>query len=295
MNVRGALRAHSARGRKIAEQSRIAHLNWFADLHPRLVRLTEPYTQDCEGFPHRFFVSSESTRCYHFQFNAVSTKFLRPVIAETLANTVSFLREEDACLVYSMHQNGTVIVTIYPHSSEWAKWEKKSYVVDFFPSPAGLSGSVGDKRIRKHIALFLQVAHKSMAVSSVRDNSLIEKLAKANDRYERIFATRSEARRAWADAQVALGAGLLGGLVASTILPFAQTYGAEKRGLAAAVEVVCKKYAPHASERACYLAHPHHVVDHWTGEMLSTGNLLILALVISFFTIRIMVAILRQR
>ncbi|TPQ45460.1 hypothetical protein C2U71_12440 [Burkholderia ubonensis] len=30
-------------------------------------------------------------------------------------------------------------------------------------------------------------------------------------------------------------------------------------------------------------------------KMLSTGNLLILALVISFFTIRIMVAILRQR
>jgi len=221
--------------------------------------------------------------------------FLRPLVVDDSERKVSLIREEDASLVYSMHQSGAVFATISPHSSAWSKWEKRSYVVDFIRSPSDLAGPVGDKRVRKHIALFLEVAHRSMAVSSISDDGFIEKLGKSSDRYESVFATRSEARRAWADAQIALGAGLLGGLIASTIIPFAQSYGSEKRALATAVETTCKNFVQYASERACNLAHPNYVVVRWVGEILSTGNLLLTALVISLVTVVIMTKILRQR
>lgn len=295
MNAWGNKQAHLARGSQVVERSRIAHLNWFADLYPRLVRLSEPFTQGSERFPHLFFTPSEPTRSYHFQLNAVSTKILRPLVVDDSEHKVSHIREEDATLVYSMHQSGAVSVTISPHSSEWSKWEKKYYVVDFIRSPSDLAGPVGDKRIRKHIALFLEVAHRSMAVNGISDDGFIERLGKSSDRYESVFATRVEARRAWADAQIALGAGLLGGLIASTIIPFAQSYGSEKRALATAVETACKTFASYASERACNLAHPTYVVDHWIGEVLSTGNLLVIALAISLVTVVIMTRILRQR
>jgi hypothetical protein len=86
-------------------------------------------------------------------------------------------------------------------------------------------------RMRKHIALFL------------------EKLGKASDCYESMFAIRSEARKAWANAQIALGAGLSGGLIASTIIPFAQRYGSEKWALATAAEITSENFVPYLSQR----------------------------------------------
>lgn len=194
-----------------------------------------------------------------------------------------------------MAQNGSIVVRVYPHSSQWSKWEKDSYVVDFLNSPSDLGGPAGDRRIRKHITLFLKVAYRSMALSRVRNDRFVENLARSDDKYERVYATRSEARKSWDDAQIALGAGLLGGLIASTIIPFAQNYGSEKRIRAAGVEASCREFLPYVSENACTLAQADYVADRWVGSLLSTGNLLLAAITITLVTVVIMKRILRQR
>lgn len=179
-----------------------AEINWAADIEPRLTRLTEAFVNH-NGFPHRYFVPPRKLNSFHFQVNAVCSNTLRRLKRESPAPVSSTL-EEHACLVYSMHANGSISVMLYPHKSEWGRWEKDQYTIAVYASPNDLMGAVGDKRIRNHIELFLEVAKRSMAVGPVRDDGFIARLGKRSDRYEAMYPNRSEERRALSNAEVGL-------------------------------------------------------------------------------------------
>lgn len=265
--------------------ARYAEINWVVDLEPRLTRLTAAFI-DRQGFPHRYFVSHLGPRSFQFQVNAVCSNSVRRLMRDESAPQSSTW-EEHAALVYSMHANGTISVTLYPHRSEWGHWEKKSYTIAVYESPYALMGALGNKRILKHIQLFLEVAKRSMAIGPIRDDRFIVRLGKRSDRYEAMYSSRAEERHALSNAAVGLGAGLLGGLIASTIMPFLQALGKDMRDSVAQVKSVCSGPGI-PNQHACEVSYPTYVPDQFLGSLLTTGNLLVAALVLSIVTILLM-------
>ncbi|CAN0621075.1 protein of unknown function [Burkholderia multivorans] len=262
-----------------------AEINWLVDIEPRLARLTAVFTGRQE-YPHRYFVAQREPCSFSFQVNAVCANRVRKMENAGSA-PVSSTREEDAVLVYSMHANGSISVMLSPHCSEWEHWEKKYYTIAMYESPYDLMGVHGEKRILKHIQLFLEVAKRSMAISPVRNDRFIARLGKRSDRYEAMYSSRAEERRALSNAEVGLGAGLLGGLIASTIMPFLQQLGKDMRDSVADVNRVCS--GPGISnQHACEVNYPTYVLDKFFGSLLTTGHLLFAALVLSIVTILLM-------
>ncbi|NHV25858.1 hypothetical protein [Burkholderia sp. D-99] len=285
MNIRKIKVAYDEKARRQVDLAERAKVNWNVDLEPRLTRLTKDFASE-DGFSHRYFVARRDLDMFHFQVDAVCLTRIR-AIDNGGRSCFPYVAEENASLVYSMHANGSVAVILYPHSSELSRWDKASYTIAIYKSPSCLAGIVGNKRIKKHIRIFMEVAKRSMVVAPVRNDGFIAHLAKKSDRYEGMYSNRSEERRALSNAEVGLGAGLLGGLIASTILPFLQAWGKDLRDAASAVNTTCSEPGV-MNRQACEAAFPTYVYDHFFGGFLTTGNLLVAALVLSFVTILLM-------
>lgn len=272
--------------------ARYAELNWVVDLQPRLARLTAAFI-DRQGFPQSYFVSPLEPRSFQFQVNAVCSYSLRRLKRDE-SELQSSIPEGHSVLVYSMHANGSISVALYPHCSEWGRWEKESYTIAVYESPYALMGALGNKRILKHIQLFLEVAKRSMAIGPIRDDRFIARLGKRSDRYDAMYSSRAEERHALSNAEVGLGAGLLGGLIASTIMPFLQALGEDMRDSVAQVKSFCSK-PEILNQHACEVGNPTYLADQFLGSLLTTGNLLVAALVLSIVTILLMKRSLRGR
>lgn len=262
------------------------------DLYPRLHRVTGPLLQRDGVSSHYFFVSSEDAREHHFQLNAVSGNMVsafRPLDGRA----PKFEREQHAALVYAQHEHGGVVVTVYPHSSASGKLDKRYFIIDYVPSPNDLAGSRGDARIGRHLATFLKVARRSMVTYGFGKDDYLDRLSRYSERYESLYESRDDARRAWSDSRVALGTGLIGGLIASSLIPMLPAIGAEARARLKAHQGFCT--AQHYSAMTCAQHFPRDWMDRLAGDGLTTVNVLIGTAVISLLVIRGLQGLFRRR
>lgn len=291
-HVRKIKKAHATQVRDINDKARYARQNWVFDLYPRLHRVTGELLQRDEKSSHYFFVLSENARDRHFQLNAVSGNWVLPV-KPLDGKAPKFEREEHAALVYAQHEHGGVFVTVYPHSSASGKLDKGHFIIDFAPSPDHLAGSRGDARIRRHLATFLKVARRSMVTRGFSKDDYLDRLSRYSERYESLYASRDDARRAWTDSRVALGTGLIGGLIASSVIPMLPVIGSEARATIREHQDSCA--VQHYTAVTCAQHFPRDRMDKLAADGLTTGNVLIGTAVISLLVIRGMQGLFRRR
>jgi hypothetical protein len=141
------------------------------------------------------------------------------LIKSPLDETTSseMFREESASLVYTPHRNGSVLVLIHPHKSEISSVEhgRTHYVIDYMGSANDLAGSAGKARIKKHLDAFSKLAIYSRCVNqpSPAASKFLGMLRDKTDKYLKAYGSPQEAKKAVVDVNLALGAGLVGGLI----------------------------------------------------------------------------------
>lgn len=277
--------------------ARNSRLGWVVDFEPRLHRITAPLINKNSSLEHSYRLMNSDDNNLHFQISAFTNRLYpaRPDKNGVLEIAV----EQPASLVFSLHPNGSVAVSVYPHKSDWGTFGRDAYyIIGLYRSTNELAGSAGDAIIRGHIKLFLRLASLSLAVSLPTKSSarLLEKLESETNCYSRIYDSKSEQRRAIVESELALGAGLAAGLIASTLFPMAQSIGKEAGERAQKVNVECKaRDLPNTkSYELCRSGKDYHF-HSLVASALSTEILMISAALISTVVVGIMWKRLKSR
>lgn len=112
----------------------------------------------------------------------------------------------------------------------------------------------------------------------------LDRLSHHSESYESLYESRDDARRAWNDSRVALGTGLIGGLIASSVIPMLPVIGAEAQTSLREHREYCA--APHFTATICAQHFPLDRIDKVAANGLTTGNVLLGTIVISVLVIR---------
>lgn len=213
------------------------------------------------------------------------------------------LKEEDpAYLVYSLHPNGSVVVIAYPPSSAHARPDARAdptgtpradegsphYIIDYFPRACQLAGLAGPARVRKHLRKLgkLSVLTRARAVPTPTSERFLRGLSRRAERFAFVHHSAQDARVHRLSQELALGIGLIAGLIASTIFPLARDYGKEAATRAAATQQACA--SAHGGSMPKYdacLAAGQCGINHWWATALSTGNILAFAIMLTTFAL----------
>lgn len=145
--------------------------------------------------------------------------------------------EQASSLVYSLHPNGTVAVIAYPHFSGHQKqMEGAPFVLDVATHPRELAGAAGKARVRQHLRLFTRFAIETRAHMrpDLRTMKLVRKIEARAHRYRFVYESAAKAREERQKGEVTLGAGVIAGLLAGTVVPLVQqalkTFGILREG-----------------------------------------------------------------
>ena len=233
-----------------------------------------------------------------FQVDVHSDELLPKVLG-----SMEMDREGAASLVYSLHPNGSVAVIASPHSSAHAGQTKPDgashgFVIDVVPHVWQLAGSAGRARVRRHLREFgkLATVTRAHARPTPASGRFLGRLGERAHRFAFVFQSPGQARMHRLSQESNLGIGLIAGLIASTILPFARDYGKEVADRAAKTMETCKTGFPRDGDRlqAC-LKHQNYQVDMGLAAFSSTGAMLVFALVLTLVALLIVWRITRQR
>lgn len=283
--------------KKAREKAYYSTLNWKSDLKFRLQKATAPLLECANQEQYFKIFDDEENIPPHYQISAYTNRLYPPAPGE--AGTCIASDEVPASLVYSMHVNGSIAVLIYPHDSKWSKMGRDSgYTIAAYRSANELAGNVGDAEIEKHLDFFIKVAAASVASRppSRRTEKLLRLLEEKNSFYSKIYSSTKEHKKTMLNAELGLAAGLIGGLIASTILPLSQTFGKEKFIEAEKHKLNCtQSYPSDPNSRATCLNQRNHELDSTIGYYLSTGVVLSTAIIIAFLLTFLMRNRLRSR
>lgn len=283
-----AAAAHACRN------ARNSRLGWVFDLEPRLHKMGAPLVGQTGHSEHRYHIIKHDDSKFNFQISAYTNRLYPPRPDES--GKLTTVVEDPASLVFSCHPNGTVIVIAYPHASKWGTFGRdKNYIIASYNSTNDLAGAAGDAMICKHIKLFLKLTSLSLAsvVPNKSSARLLEKLELETNRYSRIYESKNEQRRAIVESELALGAGLAAGLVASTLFPMAQSIGKEAADSARSIAEHCS--SPIVSNVSLCLSGNGYHMKSLISSVLATENLAISAGVITTFVVGIMWRRLKSR
>ncbi|GAB3437291.1 hypothetical protein NX773_22710 [Massilia solisilvae] len=283
--------------RNSREKAHYSILNWKYDLEPRL-REGVDLLLNCSNQEQYFrIIEGDKSPLPHFQLSAYNNRVYPPAPGGGANGSVSY--EEPASLVYSMHLNGSVIVSIYPHKSGWSKMgREKSYTIAAYRSANELSGIAGNSELQKHLELFIKVAAASVAIRppTRRGEKLLRLLEDKDSRYSSLYSSTLEHKQTMISAELGLAAGLIGGLIASTIFPLSQMFGKEKFENAERHKTGClANYVPGTKEQALCLTQREYQLDSAVGQYLSTGVILTVAIIVAFLLTILMRNRLRSR
>ena len=206
-------------------------------------------------------------------------------------------REGPASLVYSLHPNGSVVVIASPHSSAHTSKNSQHYILDVVPHVWLLAGNVGRAKVRRHLRIFgkLAVISRTVSLPSQANGKFLISLVERGDRFESVFQSTGEAKRHRLSQESNLGIGLVAGLMASTILPFARDFGVEIGKRAVETKSNClKSFVSEPRITAC-IKNSSYQWDTLLSSFLSTGSLLIFSLLLTFAGLLILLRIKRLR
>lgn len=269
-------------------------LGWIFDLEPRLNEIVAPLINEEKFSEHRYYVIKGNDNRFHFQISAHTNRRYPPKPSGD--GTFKVVVEDPASLVFSCHPNGSVVVIVNPHKSKWMTFGRDThYVIGHYSSTNDLAGAAGSSLIRQHIILFLNLASVSLAASVPAKSSerLLAKLELKTNRYSRIYESKNDQRRAITEYELALGAGLATGLIASTLFPLVQSMGKEAGENAKNIDVHCKTQG--AQNYELCLTSKDYDKELRISSVLSTANVVIFVALITFFVTGIMWRRLKSR
>lgn len=211
-------------------------------------------------------------------------------------------REGPASLVYSLHPSGSVAVIASPHTSAHTHRAREnepalSFIVDVVPHVWDLAGAAGRARVRRHLREFgrLSAVTRARALPTPASGRFLRRLGERAERFAFVFQSPGEARRHRLSQEANLGIGLIAGLMASTIWPFARDYGTEVALRSAATMAHCNAAFAQGPRFADCLYRGNYWPDKGLSTTLSTGTLLLFALALTFTALWIVWRIKRQR
>jgi hypothetical protein len=149
--------------------------------------------------------------------------------------------EKPSSLCYSIADNGSIFVTLYPHASSAVRLDESYFIIDILRSSYDLAGVAGKDRVRTHIRKLVRLSQISALhyIPNRGSANYISKLSRQSHRFENIFENVKERRRASYGMEVALGTGLVASVM-STSLSMAAQFGKEQGQTAAAISALCK-------------------------------------------------------
>jgi len=150
--------------------------------------------------------------------------------------------EKEAALHYALADNGSVLVTLYPHSSSGGHLDESSFVIDIFRSANELAGLAGKSHVRRHLKHFLKLSLVSSMhyIPDQKSVMFISALSRKTDKFSRTFENARARLQASFAMEVALGTGLIAGLLSSSIALLLQ-FGADQRKKVAEIITSCNK------------------------------------------------------
>jgi hypothetical protein len=210
--------------------------------------------------------------------------------------------EGPASLVYSLHPNGSVAVIASPHTSAHTQRisvdaPARQFIIDVIPHVWDLAGSIGRARVRGHLREFgrLAAVTRARALPTPASGRFLRRLGERAERFAFVFQSPGEARRHRLSQEASLGIGLIAGMMASTIWPFARDYGAEVGTRSAATMAHCKEVFTRGPKFDTCLYHGNYWPEKTLSTTLSTGTLLVFALALTCTALLIVWRIKRQR
>lgn len=209
-------------------------LTWKFDIQERL----ESLAKQLEGTstPRHTFASSAARSAWNdlpgFEIVGTSESEYSPTTRwPTRGKEASFAQEEPASLRYEMNPDGSVAVLLTPHSNPLRTLNEKIFLIDWVKSSHAFAGEWGNHRLSLHISAFLRLCDVShgLTLPSRSSGRYLRKLQRKSDKFRNLYGSYTQKRKAERDADIAIGTGLAGGLVASTLLPLARDAGDNAR------------------------------------------------------------------
>lgn len=216
---------------------------------------------------------------------------------------------EEACsIVYAPSENGSILVTAWPHGSAVSEVKfpgegANCFVLDFIKDSRELAGATGRARIRRHLRDFVRLSLNSRGrmLPSKHSGKFLNKLTQRSQEYRSTFASADEAHRHRLSHEANLGIGLVGGLIASSVFPFAKDFGTEHGQRAKETLQICADAVRKADAEAQQQVHSlcmrsrHFLLDKQIEATLGTGPLLMFALTLTLVSTFIVWRITRRR
>lgn len=203
--------------------------------------------------------------------------------------------EKSASLVYSPSYNGSVVVIVYPHKSEASEplyKEDDYYIIDLVSTSDFFTGIEGCARIRKHLNIFSDTCGYTHFeyMPDRKSEHLINKLIKSHNKFRSMYSSYNEKRQAELNANMALGAGLVAGLIASSIFPLGLAYGDHETALVKEIIERCSaaKDVQRCWDSSLYSFH------NFLSSVLSVEGLIITAAVLSVAALWLMRQMLKK-
>lgn len=278
-----------SRAKRQREVAAYAHLNWKLETAALIVSEMKEFSSRGHG---RWAFPPPLTSATTVQAD-LYTDSLFP------ANLGSIERapERPASLVYSLHPNGSVAVVASPHTSEHAASESRHYIIDVVPHPWALAGIAGRERVRRHLRTFGKLATltRTEALPTSASGRFMRRLVERGDRFASAFPSSGDARRHRLSQEANLGIGLIAGLIASTIWPFARDFGVDAGKRATLTITNCKEGFSDGPRLARCLSDGSYWLDRYVENTLSTGNMLLFALVLTTASLWMLWRIKHQR
>lgn len=205
--------------------------------------------------------------------------------------------EGSASLVFSLHPNGSVAVIASPHSSVHTSKESRGYIIDLVPHVWSLAGIAGRERVRRHFRTFGRLAAltRSDALPTRSDGWFLRRLVERGEMFASAFESSRDARRHRLSQEANFGIGLVAGLIASTIWPFAKDVGEAAGDRATATMERCEKAFASGPRLHSCLSDGAYRLDRSLDSVLSAEVLLALALLVTLLVLWNLVRIKQQR
>lgn len=257
-----------------------SELTWRVDIHTRLLSLAETLRESRTA--RHIFEGAATDSAWDglpgFEIVGKSeTLYSRSACSFPLPKKVSFEQEGLASLRYEMNPDGSIAVIVTPHSSPLRELTESHFLIDFARSSHDFAGDSGNRRLRRHISAFLFLCDASHGKSCPNPSTgrHLRKIQRDSNKYRDLYnGSNTQKRKAERDADIAIGTGLAGGLVASTLLPLARDAGSSAQQRL--VELKCD--GPHYTEAQC-TANSFVVRDHIISTTFTTESVLFVGLV----------------
>jgi hypothetical protein len=260
--------------------AKASELTWRVDVHTRLLSLAETLRESRTA--RHIFEGAATDSAWNglpgFEIVGISeTLYSRTSRSFLPQENVSFEQEKLASLRYEMNPDGSIAVIVTPHSSPLHKLTESHFLIDFARSSHAFTGDCGNRRLRRHISPFLFLCDASHGTScpSPSTGSYLRKIQRKSNKYRDLYnGSYTQRRKDERDTDIALGTGLAGGLVASTLLPLARDAGSNARQRL--VDLKCD--GSHYIEAQC-TANSFVVRDHFVSTTFTTESVLFVGLV----------------